>query len=352
MRFIKEQLPPQTAALVTSEVSRRYVTGFQSSAGEVIVTPDKAYFITDSRYFDHACRQTYSGIEVVLQKDLRVQRKDILASHGIDTVMIESRSMTVAELSRLIELYPDVDFDSSDTLTELIAGARAVKTPREIEQIVKAQRIAEKAFMKLLDFLRPNITEKQVRTQLDFYMMESGADGISFDTIAASGVNSSVPHAVPTDKKLEEGDFVVLDFGAVVNGYHSDMTRTVCIGQPSEQMRRIYEAVLAANLDGMSAIRSGVTGKLADSVARTSLESVGLDKYFTHGLGHGVGLEIHEDPSLSPNSRDTLKSGMVVTVEPGVYISGGFGVRIEDMVEVTTDGRTNLTKMEKNLICL
>ena len=337
------------AAFITSEVSRHYLTGFHSSAGVVVVTKEKSYFIIDARYYENAVRQA-KGVEVILLSDARKQLYAILEEHGIKTLSIESKYMTVSELDDYRALLSDLNIDSSPWLSSALEKMRIIKSPEEISKIEAAQRIAEAAFSKLITAIRPGMTEKQVASVLNFYMTDLGADGISFDTIAASGINSACPHATPTDKPLQNGEFLVLDFGAVVDGYHSDMTRTVVIGKPDEEMKSVYNAVWGANADARKAVRGGITGKVLDSVARSTLDAWGYEEYFTHGLGHGVGLEIHEAPTVSAKSRFTLHEGMVITIEPGVYIPGKYGVRIEDMVEVTADGGNDLTKAPKTLI--
>lgn len=347
---IATELKDEThAALITSPVSRCYATGFSSSAGVVFITKKRSWLIIDSRYYEKAAQQA-KGCEVLLLSDLRKQLYAIIEDEGIQVVSIESKTVTVSELEDYKKLFNALTVDPSTWLSVTIERMRIIKSEEEIAKIEAAQRIAEAAFSKLITSMRAGMTEKQVASVLNFYMMDLGADGISFDTIAASGVNSACPHAVPTDKPLENGDFLTLDFGAVVDGYHSDMTRTVVIGKPDEEMKNVYNAVWGANTDALKAVRADVTGKLVDSVARSTLDAWGYEKYFTHGLGHGVGLEIHEAPAVSLKSPFTLHEGMIITIEPGVYIPGKYGVRIEDMVVVTADGCMNLTKTPKTLI--
>ncbi len=337
-------------ALITSDVSRRYFCGFKSSAGVILVTKEQSYLIIDSRYFDKA-KQRVTDCRVILLEDMRAQLTDLLLKHNTKRLMIESDYMTLTEFADYREKLHFVELDAAPTLSQFIWDMRIIKTEEEIGLIVQAQRIAEKAFERLVDNISRDMTEKQVAALLNYYMMDCGADDLSFETIAASGVNSASPHAVPTDKKLCEGEFLTLDFGAVVDSYHSDMTRTIAVGDVTPEMEKLYNAVYYANLDGIKAVKPGINGKVADSVARATLAAWGgFDKYFGHGLGHGVGLEIHEQPALSQRSHTMLKPGMIVTVEPGAYISGKYGVRIEDMVVVTENGCDNLTKSTKNLI--
>ncbi len=346
-----EQLSDEThGALITSDVSRRYLCGFKSSAGVLLVTKEQSYLIIDSRYFDKA-RELAKGCEVVLMENAGKQLLDLLLKHNITTLSVESDYMTLREFEEYTEKLYYAELDNSGWLSERLSAMRVIKTADEVKLIVKAQRIAENAFDRLLDNIRKGMTEKQVAALLNYYIMDCGAEDLSFETIAASGINSASPHAVPTDKPLEEGDFLTLDFGAVCDGYHSDMTRTLVVGNPTPEMEALYNAVLYANYDALKAVRHDVGGKLVDSVVRSTLNGWGgYDRYFGHGLGHGVGLEIHEAPTLSQKSSSMLRSGMIVTIEPGAYISGKYGVRIEDMVLVTEDGCENLTMTTKNLI--
>lgn len=337
-------------ALITSDVSRRYFCGFKSSAGVILVTKEQSYLIIDSRYYDKACERV-QDCTVILMEDMRSQLMDLMIKHNIRKLSVESAYMTIKEFEEYKEKLFYAELDGSAWLSEKISGMRVIKSRDEVELIVKAQRIAEAAFERLLERMRKGMTEKQVAALLNYYMMDCGADDLSFETIAASGVNSASPHAVPTDKPLQEGDFLTLDFGAVVDGYHSDMTRTLVIGEPTPEMEELYNAVFYANLDAMKAVRADIGGKVVDSVARSTLQGWGgYDQYFGHGLGHGVGLEIHEAPILSRKSSSMLHEGMIVTIEPGAYISGKYGVRIEDMVLVTENGCENLTMTTKKLI--
>ncbi len=340
---------PQNAALITSPVSRQYVTGFASSDGYVLVTKERCFFFTDSRYIEMAQKKV-TNCSVVLQTDIYAQLGEIFDRLDIETVHIESDYMTISTLGYLNSRFMSVRFDTTKRFSDYLTSLRIQKNEYEISKIVEAQRIAEAAFTRLISRMRVGMTEKQIAAALNFYMLELGADNISFDTIAASGVNSACPHAVPTEKPIADGDFLTLDFGAVKDGYHSDMTRTVVFGKPTEEMKRIYNAVWGANTDALKTVRPEISCKLLDNVARSTLEAWGYEQYFGHGLGHGVGLEIHEAPSVSPKSSTTLREGMVITIEPGVYIPGQYGVRIEDMCVVTADGCRNLTETPKTLI--
>ncbi|MCL2071200.1 MAG: aminopeptidase P family protein [Oscillospiraceae bacterium] len=346
------------AGLVTSPINRRYITGFKSSYGVALITKDRNYFLTDSRYHEKAVEVfADSHYKVVLiddlnDKGLKEQLEYIFIKHGIESLLVESQAMTIAALEKYKKMFPQIEFDVSSRLSDLIAKKRSIKSDEEIKKIEAAQRIAERAFGKLTTKLKAGMSEKQVAAILNYYMLELGADSPAFDTIVASGKNSSLPHASPTDKPIEHGDFVIIDFGAMLDGYNSDMTRTVVIGRPTETMKRVYDAVWSANTDALKALRADITGNLLDNVARSTLEAWGYDSFFKHSLGHGIGMEVHEKPSLSIKSKNstTLRENMVVTIEPGVYIPGKFGVRIEDMAVVSKNGCINLTKTPKTLI--
>ncbi len=339
------------AALITSGVSKHYLTDFGSEDGTLLVTKGGAYFIIDARYFEHTEQQvTDPQCKVILQKQLYDQIGELFGKHNITNLFIEDEYMNVAQLSDLKRRFSGITIDTSNRLSDYMGSMRIIKTDEEIACITKAQRIAEAAFTKLLSNMRVGQTEKQIAAYLEFFMLELGSDGKSFDTIAASGVNSACPHAVPTDKPVKEGDFLTLDFGATYKGYHSDMTRTVVFGKPTDEMKNIYNAVWGANSDAIKAVRADISCKLVDNVARSTLDAWGYEQYFTHGLGHGVGLEIHEAPNVSSRSGTTLKEGMIITIEPGVYIPGKYGVRIEDMCVVTKEGCKIITDTPKTLI--
>ena len=338
-------------AVITSDVNRRYFTGMKSSAGTVVAFPDKAYLLIDFRYIEKA-RATVMDAEVIEQKRLYPQINELLERHGAKSFAIESETMTVRELNTYRLFFPKMTIDDSDALSNAISAMRSVKDADELECLRKAQKIAEDALKELLPQIRPGATERGLALELNRLMFEKGAEDLSFETIVLSGTNTSMPHGVPSDKVIENGEFVLMDFGAVWNGYHSDMTRTVCVGEPSDEMRKVYDIVLEAQLAGIEAAKAGIMGCELDKVSRDIIEAAGYGECFGHSLGHGVGLEIHERPNASPNYRIALSEGAVVTVEPGIYIAGKFGVRIEDFVVLNNEGCENLTNFEKNLISL
>ena len=339
------------AAIITSDVNRRYFSGMKSSAGTVVAFRDKAYLIIDFRYIEAATKKVKDA-QVILHGKLFDQINELLKKHGAKTAAIESDTMTVSMLNMYKERITAAEIVSSSALSDAIGELRIVKTQDEIDKMIKAQRIAEAAFENVLNFIKPGVTEKEIGLCLDYYMLKNGAEALSFDTIAITGANTSLPHGVPGDNVVKEGSFVLMDYGATYDGYHSDMTRTVCVGKPTEKMEQVYNIVLDAQLKTIAAIKEGITGHDADKVARDVITAAGYGEMFGHSLGHGVGMEIHEAPTAAPSSTRVLKENMIVTVEPGIYIPGEFGVRIEDFVIVKKDGCENMTLAKKSLISL
>lgn len=341
------------AYLIFSEENRRYFTGFAATDGWLLVTPGERIFLTDSRYIEAARRQVKGCTDVVLLLSLREQLPALCARLGVKELFIEDDRMNVAELRRLRTMLTGIAVSDGDRASTAINRLRSVKTQTEIAEIEKAQAIAEKAFSYILTVMREGVTEKEVALSLDYFMLKNGAEALSFETIAVSGPNSSMPHGVPSDRKLQKGDFITLDYGAVVNGYHSDMTRTVALGRVTDKMAAVYDTVLSAQKAALDAIGPGVRCFDADKAARDIITAAGYGDCFGHSTGHGVGVEIHEAPSLSPKSGDAvLEIGNVVTAEPGIYLPGEFGVRIEDMAAVTAFGCRNLTGCPKDLIVI
>lgn len=338
------------AALITEDVNRRYFTGMKSSAGTVLVTREKAYLIIDFRYIEKATKTVHDA-EVIMQDKLFVQIDGLLKKHGAKNVAIESVNVTVSQLNEMRSKL-SVEVVDTDDLSNAVDSLRIIKTQNEIDKIIKAQRIAEAAFEDVLNFIKPGVTEKEIGLHLDYYMLSHGAEGLSFDTIAVSGPNTSLCHGVPTDRQVKSGEFVLMDYGALYDGYHSDMTRTVSVGKPTEKMEKIYAIVLEAQLKAISAIKAGVSGAEIDGIARDVITKAGYGEAFGHSLGHGVGMNIHETPNASPMSKHIFKENMIVTVEPGIYLPDEFGVRIEDFVIIKENGCENMTLAKKNLISL
>ena len=340
------------AALITSDINRRYFTGMKSSAGYVLAFEDIAYLIIDFRYIEKA-RNTVTSCEVIEQKVIYEQIADLMKKHGAKSLAIEASHMTVAMLDMFRLKLEHIEFITTNELSRNINDLRMIKSEEELQKIQKAQEIAEAAFDNVLNFIKPGVTEREIALTLDEYMLRHGAEELSFETIALTGKNTSMPHGVPSeDVKVQSGEFVLMDFGAVYDGYHSDMTRTVCVGQPTDEMREVYDIVLQAQLKAIAEVRSGITGMELDSIARNHISANGYGEAFGHSLGHGVGMEVHELPTASSKSKTVFKPNMVVTVEPGIYLPDKFGVRIEDFVAVTEKSCHNFTKCPKNLIIL
>lgn len=339
------------SALIISPENRKYFTGFDSSDGFLLVSSDRAVFITDGRYIEAAEKQI-TNCEVVLLGKTYPQIAEILSEMNCKHLLVESSRMTVATYNSLKGVLKSTSIATDSTLDSIINDLRSIKAENEVESIIKAQRIAENAFEHILKFIKVGVTEKEIALELDFFMLRNGGEGLSFETIAVSGKNSSMPHGVPSNKKIENGDFITMDFGTIINGYHSDMTRTVAIGTATDKMKNVYNTVLKAQQNCLDNIKAGISCKNGDMFARSVINDSGYGKYFTHSTGHGVGVEIHEYPNLSPASDSVLQVGNIVTVEPGIYIPEKFGVRIEDMALITENGCRNLTNAPKELLIL
>jgi len=348
---IRELLPDEhTAALVTSGVNRRYLTGFASSAGAVLITKSKALLLLDFRYFEAAQKAVQPPIEVVQVSRLTDDLNRIFLEENIGSVAIEGESVTVSQLKEYQACFvPQV---LTDGLSEKLGELRMVKTAAEIEKIITAQRITEHAYTEVLNYLKPGVTERSIAIELEHLIKLYGGERVAFDLICITGENTSLPHGVPGDRVVKDGDFFTFDIGAVYDGYHSDMTRTVAVGHADDDMRKIYDIVLTAHNKAFSAIRAGVPASAVDLAARDHITECGYGEYFGHSTGHGVGLEIHEAPTVSSKSATVLMDGMVITDEPGVYLPGRFGVRIEDMALVKYDGAETLADIPKELIII
>ncbi|EGD52269.1 aminopeptidase P family protein [Thermoanaerobacter thermohydrosulfuricus] len=333
------------AFVIYKFVNVTYITGFTGDDSVALVTHDKAIFITDGRYTEQAQKEV-KDFEVIEHKTgIKEVLKEYIKTLEIKKLAFEENISygQYRELKELleIELIPQAN---------LVETLRMVKDEEEIENIKKAQNITDRAFEHLLKFIKVGMTEKEVALELEYFMKKQGAEDLSFDTIVASGKRSSLPHGKASEKVIEKGDFVTIDFGCKVGGYCSDMTRTIVMGKASEKQKEIYNIVLEAQQKAIDNIRAGITSKEADLLARSVIEEKGYGQYFSHSLGHGVGLEVHEAPSLSFKKEEILKEGAIVTVEPGIYIPDFGGVRIEDMVLLKEDGVINLTKSPKYLI--
>ena len=338
------------AAIITSEANKYYLSGIRTpEAGTAVITKDCAYFIVDSRYIE-VVENSVKTAKVILQGKLYSQIDEILKKHGVKTVRAEN-SLTLGEYSAL-EKTIGAKVVTDFPLTDILAQMRAVKDDAELALIKTAQEITEAGFDFICTRLAPGKKESDMALELEYFMRKNGADGLSFPTILISGAKTSMPHGVPSDKIIEKGDFVTMDYRAAYGGYCTDMTRTVAIGCVTDEMRRVYDTVLKAQTAALENAKPGMTGAQIDKLARDVIYGAGYEGYFGHSLGHSYGIEIHEKPYFSPNDASVIKEGMLITVEPGIYLPGKFGVRIEDTVRMCENGCENLTHSPKNLIIL
>ena len=334
--------------LITEGENLCYATGFVGLEGMVLVTADgKGYCFTDSRYIEAAEKAIAPWGYQVIQPDVSYPQcvAQLCQEHKLESLLFEDQDMTVATHARYTAAVPAKLVAAGEAFSEL----REVKEEIEVERIVAAQRIAEKALEEILPLIKPGAVEREVAAELDYRMARLGSTGVSFSTIFVSGAKSSLPHGTPGDKKIEAGDFVTIDFGAMVGGYHSDMTRTFAVGFATDEMKKVYDTVLQAQLAGIEAMAAGVPGSQVDKAARDIIEAAGYGPYFGHGLGHSLGLNIHENPRASKAYHRELVQGNIITIEPGIYLPGKFGVRIEDMVYLGAEGKRNLTLAPKEL---
>ena len=336
------------ALLLTSRYSRHYGAEFDIAEGVALVSAKGCYYFTDSRYIESA-QNNIKGFTVVEMNRANPYNKllnDAIAELDIEKLGYEEGYMTVSELQSFeknlhAQLIP---------MGDQINSFRAVKEPWELDRIRKAQAITDKAFSEVLTRIEAGMTEKQLQAELIYCLYKNGGEGLSFDPIVVSGPNTSLPHGVATDRVIREGDFITMDFGAVYGGYCADMTRTVAVGFATEEMEKVYNTVLTALEAGIAISKAGVTGKEIDGAARQIIADAGYGEYFGHGYGHCIGMECHEMPSCSPGGIAPMEASMVSSAEPGIYLPGKFGVRIEDLVIFTPDGCENITHSPKKLM--
>lgn len=331
--------------IIVQPENLRYFSGFTGGEGALAVSLSQAVLWTDSRYTEQAGLQSGQWYAVKNHEgNLAGSIAASLRDMGVQTAVYEKDYLTHS-LYEAIAADGECSFSGED-----IALLRAVKEPYELMATRRASDIADKAFAQVLPYIRPDVTERELAARLESSMLLLGSEEKSFATIVASGRRSAMPHGTASGKAVEAGDFVTFDFGAVWDGYHSDMTRTVVVGKASPEQKEFYQMVLEGQLLGVASVRAGASCCAIDAAVRQYFAERGMDRYFTHALGHGTGLEIHEQPVLSPRAAGTLQENMIVTVEPGLYIEGKFGVRIEDSVAVTADGCEILTKTSKELM--
>lgn len=339
---LRNKIDDNTAVYITSRANILYYSGFTSEDASLIISHDKAVIITDSRYTVQAHIQS-PDFEL---RDISEGILNILKDFP-ENIWYEEDNITVGQYNKIVS-----DGKHYFPRQSEISYLRRFKDSYEIDKLRQAEKIGDEAFSHILDYIKPGISERDVALEIEFFMRKNGASGLSFETIAASGVRSCMPHGTASDKLIEKGDFITLDFGCVFEGYCSDMTRTVAVGSVSDRQREVYNVVLKAQTTALSEIAVGKKCRDIDKTARDIISSAGYGEYFGHSLGHGVGIMIHEQPVFSPRSDDVIADGNIVTVEPGIYIPDSFGVRIEDLVAVYDNKIENLTSSSKELIIL
>lgn len=336
------------AILITSSINRRYLTGFTGTAGVALVSQSDALFITDFRYTEQASEQIKDFKIIEHKQTIEEEIHNQLKSLNIKKLGFEKNHVTYAQYTTFKQQFK-VDIVPAGNLVE---NLRLIKSDDEIRIMEKAAKIADEAYEHIKTFIKPGVKEIDVANELEFFMRKQGATSSSFDIIVASGHRSALPHGVASDKKIATGELVTMDYGALYEGYCSDITRTVAVGDISDELKTIYETVLTAQELGVKHIKPGMTGKEADDLTRDHITKKGYGEYFGHSTGHGLGMEVHEGPALSFRSNVKLVPGMVVTVEPGIYIPNVGGCRIEDDIVITETGNRRLTKSDKHLIIL
>ncbi len=333
----------QKAVLVFSECNRRYFTEFPSDIGILLITADEAYLLQDFRY-EEAAGYSAKNCKVVGFKKIYETLCELLEKHGVKQVYLEINKLSVSQARKFEKELggKGIEVVLDETLDNAIKDQRMIKSPEEVKKIEASQAITDAAFEHILP-------ERELALEIEFFMRKNGADGVAFDLIVAAGKSGSQCHAVPSQNTVQKGDFITMDTGALLDGYHSDMTRTVALGKVSDEQRRVYETVLEAQMAVINAVKPGMVCKDVDKIARDIIEK-DYPGAFGHGLGHGVGFEIHEWPAFSSKDETVCQEGMVITDEPGVYLPAQYGVRIEDMLLITADGCRSLTKSPKELI--
>ncbi len=352
LQKIQKALAPAglDAILLQGEKNRYYATGFHSSDGMCVVTEKEAFFVTDSRYIE-AARNQVRGFTIgqnTIEMPMKKWLEQIIADCGITMLGFEDQGISYADYEKLRGEVKTVLSPAESILRDL----RAVKSPEEQETIRRAQALADGVFTELLGFIQPGMTEKRVAAEITYRLLLAGAQGNSFDPIVVGGANSSMPHGVPGDYVLQKGDFLTMDFGCRLGGYCSDMTRTVAIGSVTEEMRKVYDTVLLAQTTAIKGAKAGMTGVEVDGIARKVIQDAGYGDCFGHGFGHGVGLDVHEAPTAGPSGKEVMPANAVISAEPGIYLEGRFGVRIEDVIILKEGGCEDITLAPKELLIL
>lgn len=339
------------AIIVTKIANCRYISGFTGSNCLSIISRDSTVLVTDFRYYDQAIKQAPDFKIVLADGELMGNITDLISGIAINKLGFESKSLTHSTYQLLVETIISLDKSIDLVATEnIVEYLRSVKDNNELTNIKKACIIVDAAFNDIITHIKPGVTEKKVAWEIEKYLRENGSDDMPFKIIVASGPNSALPHSIPTDRCIGYGEPVVIDYGARVAGYCSDITRTMYFGDGDDIFLKVYNTVLKAQIAAIDNISTGISGEQADRISRSIIENEGYGQYFGHGLGHGVGLEVHEEPRLGYGSYQHLDNGMVFTIEPGIYISGWGGVRIEDTVTIEDNELVVLTKAKKNVL--
>ncbi len=339
------------AVLIQDPANRFYLTKMKSSAGTVLVTRKEAWLLIDFRYLEEAEKKV-QNCAVLEAKELYLQLQTLLKENNIQNLAVLDDRMTLKEYRRLREGIPGIQINSGKEISAWIEEIRMRKDEQEIDFHRQAQQITDQTFAYICGLIRPGVTELEIAREIGTHLTELGSDDRHFNFIVASGPNSSLPHGFATSRRIQNGDFVTMDFGAVSGGYLADMTRTIAVGKVSAEQKKVYEIVKEAQQRAFEKIMPGVVCRDVDAAARNFIYAQGYQGCFSHGLGHSVGVEVHENPRFNESCQTKLAPGIVITVEPGIYLKQRFGVRIEDMVAVTANGFENLTKSPKELIIL
>lgn len=335
------------AILISQPENRRYISGFTGSAGLLAISHHAALLATDFRYIEQAAREAPDFEVIRIEGEIAHWFPDVASRLKEKRVGFEAANITFAESQKLTEAAAEIGGLTLSPTIDLVESLRAIKDEEELLRIADAVALADAAFASVAPHIAPGMTEKEAAWELEKQMRERGGEAVSFDIIVASGPNAAMPHARPTERRLQSGEPILIDMGARLEGYGSDLSRTLCLGKPDETFARIYDTVLGAQLTALATISAGMSGEQADALARTVIEQAGHGHAFGHGLGHGIGLAVHERPRLGKGSVDILAEGMVFTVEPGIYLPGWGGIRIEDVVVLEKEGVRPLTKAPK-----
>jgi len=339
------------ALLITNEANVFYFSGFQKSEGYFLITKDESYLLVDFRYYE-AAKNKAKDCEVICASKFNDSVLKILKEHNVDSLVLETENITLSKFFHLEKFFTqnNIALDTSGLIDKAIENLRIIKTDDELKFIDEAQKITEKAYIEVLNYLKPGVCENQIANELEYLIKKFGGEEISFDLITITGKKTSLPHGVPDDTQVKEGDFFTFDIGAIYNGYHSDMTRTVAVKSYTDEMEKVYSIVLDAHNKALTSVSSGLKASEIDKIARDIISNAGYGDCFGHSAGHGVGLDIHEAPAVSPSGETILSENMVITIEPGIYIEDKFGVRIEDMIYVTKDSFKSFANIPKQLI--